>query len=421
MFFYRSLRESVFLHWARGSQAHFNTKIHESRVIVRDLLVSLERNSLLILSRILVYLGVVGLFFSQALQNFLIIGPLLVLFSRPLRKSLLQISIDPVCVSISFFLLYVLIGCLYSTAPPLSIFHQVRKYLTHYPLIPFYFILFSKQSSREKLLNFILFTSLFFSLFCVFFQHPRHFDPQEISVLLAVCCFFSMQKIIISNSIGIKILLLSCIFLLFYTLVYTVNERVGMVIAFFAVAYIFFAYFDRKKFFMSLIALLAGCILLFFFHLLPSKFYVMLSEYHAYIRTGALSSIGIRLAQLHHLKHLFLNQPIIGYGTGFFSSLGGPSHISSRFHIFENSFAEILLQNGVIGLFLFVVFLFVFYMQSSLLSMHNKIFFKFTIIAFILSSFSFPVLVLPSVGMHVFCLITSVCYSEIYSSDKTAR
>ncbi len=416
MIFSQHTKVSTCISWFKEKWATLYSTDHESHIMVRKSLIE-SPSKLLLSARLLVFIGVFGLFFSQFFQNFLFIGPLLILFSKSLRKSLMLCLSNPICICIVTFLAITMLGCLYSDASLSDIYHQQKKYLTHYTIIPFYLLLFNDKLWREKLFNCLIISSLLFCLFSFLHHAPTHAKIQEISVLLAAVCFLCLQKLLYTD-IYKKILFAFSFSFIFYSILYTVGERVGIIIVFFAINHFVFSYNGRKVFVIYSVIFVFCLILAFHFQLLPERIYIILHSYHAYKQSGALNSISLRLVEIKSVKYFFLQHPLFGYGTGsFMDTIDTPITYLSN-HVFENSFVEILLQNGLLGLFSFMLLLFVFYKQSFLLTKHYRNLLRFTVISYALASFSFSVLVLSSIGMASFCLIAACCCSEIYSIEK---
>ena len=333
----------------------------------------------LLAARWLIILEVIALLFSPPLTNFCEIALLILfLFFGELRKLLVLATKQPMVMASLLFYLLILIGTTYSIETwggSFSAFWSWRKIL----LLPMAAALFDEQTWKQKLiLNFIKIAAV--CAFLSFASKILNFQLHNYAigiivrnhatqgVMFAVAAFSTATLLIMQPTLFTKvqkIIYLIFIFALVSNVIYVTPGRSGYLALIVSVLMFTFAYIRvSKKYFTPLIILLIIPLLLISSPTVRQRISQGASEAELYKSKAEATSMGIRMILWNNTLDLIRTRPILGYGTGGFQTAytsiitSKPSWEQSITHDPHNQFLKITAELGLIGLVVFISFIF---------------------------------------------------------------
>jgi O-antigen ligase len=346
-------------------------------------------------ARICVCLGLFFLPISASLGQLIIIGSLLALFGKSFRQYypwLLKSKIIYFSMGlVGCFLLSTWVNMVHSS----QAFHQTFKYASKLLLLPLIFPLFTEAIWRRRLMNCLIVTALTFStmatlnvlgiisLEAIFHKHPlKVLSPIPWSLFVAFTLFLLTNRILDETKnrlFHISIFAALLLFMFFINL-----ERTGMLITLLLFPIVFIQRTGRKGILWGLILfpLLAGS-LYTISPIMQKRMNQAWEEAKQYRQQQiqTFSSIGLRLSFLEESFHLIKQKPWLGHGTGSFHSLFHPKSMSQATYqelheeVFgdpHNTYAHIGVQLGLLGLFVFLGWLFVQLLETYSLPLAEK-------------------------------------------------
>lgn len=342
------------------------------------------------------------------------------------------IKINHIFLMMGIFLIYIMLSSFWSEAPLKEIFISIKKYWYYLPIFIIY-----KYIKKEYILYVIssfllgMFVSEILSYGIIFsFWKIRLGNPENPSMFLhhiQYSIFLSFSAIVLFFQGLYEEKKLKFIYFLFFTTMTTnlffnvgrtgyITFLVGMVIS------LSMLYKLKIKTFVVLF-LSIGAILLLFYNKSPN-FHTRVQQgvhdiYELQEKKNYDTSIGARIGLWIAAKDIFLKNPLLGVGSAehihqknLFAKQ--PNHKEFAFLTkiahFHNSFLEIVLQYGLVGLSLF---LYILYLMSKIpINNQNIRMFKISIlIIFILGSFTDRLFYLNST-MSLFSLIFGLIFAQ---------
>ena len=265
----------------------------------------------------------------------------------------------------------------------------------------------------------------------IFYHHVTHINMhvQECSVLLAIGVFIALEKCIFNfkekNTMFamISLLLFS---LCFYSLLDNQTERVGVVLSVFLFLYAFFTLFSRRTMFAA--AVLMVCIIVGAYHFLPRFKTVIVDRTHnsaiAYASGQKETSAGVRLEMWKKSVNLWTKKPISGYGTGTFATGYSSLKVTDDLRGFkrtpENSYLQILLQMGLVGLAFFAAFLLSCWLLTCNMEGREKIIARGVMFAVALAAMSFPAFAVNNT-LTWFSVVLAAAGGNVLAQQKTVN
>jgi O-antigen ligase len=339
------------------------------------------------------------------------------------------------------FILYIIIASILSDIPIKEIFHNVKKYWYYLPIFIIYKYI-KKEYISYAISSFLLgmFVSelisygIIFSLWKVRLGTPT--NPSMFLHHIQYSIFLSFSSIVLFfNGLNEKDKKIKIIYFLFFTTITTnLFFNVGRTgyITFLAGMIISLGKLYKLKFKTFIILFLSiTAILLLFYEKSPNfntRVHQGISDvYELKEKKNYDTSIGARIALWIAAKNIFTTSPILGVGASehihkkdYFArkSTNEEFRFLTKIAHFHNSFLEILLQYGIIGLSLFIYIL---YLISKIPIIEPKIkMFKISILViFILGSFTDRLFYINST-MSLFALICGLIFAQ-YKFENTGK
>lgn len=233
------------------------------------------------------------------------------------------------------FYLVFLIAVLWTKAP----LHDVSKMLARmigYLLLPLFFMAFSINDSAKLLLKGFLIGAIFsavLSILSFVFHHHLLYGIQDNTwvvfhghilhnAFLAVAAIFCLWRILEPNlNRKAKIWFLIAYLICFIDVMFIVNGRTGQLMLL-AMSAFLFVYRFRLKGAMALVALsIIVTPLLYFSPMVQKGIKDYRSDSQKYENGNSMTSVGLRYEFHQKSTELIKMAPVIGYGTGSFSSV----------------------------------------------------------------------------------------------------
>jgi O-antigen ligase len=296
-------------------------------------------------------------------------------------KDIFTTSIPKVLKIFLIFIAFSFISYIWSDATFQEVFKYIKRYWYFFPsFLIFKYIKqeYIKYSISAFLLGMLISEIVSYSVFFQFIPplgHATISDPSPFmqhtmySVFLATTSIFLLGRFLYEEEIKYKL-----IYLIFFLSV-SVNLFIGSgrtgQIAFFGALVVLFIYKYKltiKTIFLSLISI----VFIFYtaYNLSPNfknRMHHIQNDVNGMIsKNNYRSSIGIRIGFWIITKEMFLENPILGVGTANHLNMMKETvdkelqylHGNKRFVHFHNQYWEILAQLGIVGLFLFLFFIY---------------------------------------------------------------
>ncbi|WP_032112464.1 O-antigen ligase family protein [Candidatus Paracaedibacter symbiosus] len=291
-------------------------------------------------------------------------------------------------------------------------------------LIPFFMHVFTKANERWIVNAFILsmlLTVILALIQCfpgVNFKYAAKFTSGSIfknhiatSIFMAFACFIVAHQALSHKRQERFIYCALFVFFAFH-LFYLNHGRTGYII--FAALFVLFL-FQRCTIKVIGISLISGLIIaLSVFKLSPNfnkRINEAQQEYHLYHQQGkSETSTGLRLELWRNSIKLFKQKPILGWGTNSFRKAYQTlpeTHKTTHAHNPHNQFLLIAVENGIVGLLLFLGFLLCCGWASLLMPANISHLFQGVLVTFIVGSFGNSLLGDHSEGLFfvLFCAL----------------
>ena len=357
---------------------------------------------------------------------------------------------------IAVFLLWLTINMFSSYAE----WHDRLKNLLHYvsflPVVCLAPVLFTQKKWRVVAIRSFLISALCFAMLfwlvrtggaahllqphpamLKFINRLARINPQEFSVMLGLAVYLTVLQIIfiliqragqkaqpitalrdmapraLSGRQWFAIICYGLIFILLgYVLSEVQTERIGLVVCCLLLLAIPFQVCHVK--------LAAKCSVLLLFIvglllLLPGNSEKVARTYHgimSYKQSGTLTSSGVRLRGYHRAWLLWQHHRMAGYGTGSFTFsgsgfLGGIGHV-------ENDYLGLLLQQGLVGLFLWLLVLLSFWQHIRHLPLFEKAVARGVLLGVMIAANTYPAFLVNNTMAWLVALL-GVCFGASLS------
>ena len=365
-------------------------------------------------------------------------GILLIGFYKQFYKTIFQNSVAFAGV---LLFIWVMIAMLYCHAT----WHLKIVALKHYLPLVFLPILmvFFQNSERYSILALHSFClgCFFYMLLCIMsyfdilpIAHWLHRQPTDLYLYdranysFAITTFISLQ-FTFSKESSLKTRVFYCfgVFFLLWSLLFVSTVRTDYALVLVVFIVFAFQYLSQLSLRWAVIATVAGIIGLFsVYHLsehLKQGVDRIAHGIVAYEHGDANTSSGLRLAFTQYSLVLIKQKPILGYGTGSFSSVYASHHFigldgipTTPDQILDqphNQFTYLMVEQGAIGTILFVVFLILAFKQSYRLSEKYKHLNQVIILLFVTNSF-FMSTFFYHISAYPFGVLLALCLAQQY-------
>ncbi|MCK9395383.1 MAG: O-antigen ligase family protein [Methylobacter sp.] len=191
----------------------------------------------------------------------------------------------------------------------------------------------------------------------------NHSSQSLAFVVAALCCIYLLKE---SLSWQKKCLLVGVFFLFLINIFFISPSRSGYLALPVAAAFAFVNLFGYKKL-QHVHGIIAGALLLVVLtsSTLQQRIKLGLEEKTNYQTSENITSIGIRVVFAQNTLELIRQKPLLGYGTSSFKSVYG-SHVAAKYQDWRgvpasdphNQYLFVWLENGLVGLVLFLAYIF---------------------------------------------------------------
>lgn len=372
---------------------------------------------------------------------------LVVLFSGQWKQKWQKISQNPLTYWLWALGALLLIGALYSAGKTHFIQHDLYKHLWVF-LTPLFFWLFATEQDRRFVLNaFLVSISAVLLLSYLKFFHWIPWQNKLIDVLhlnkvgaqatvfqshisqsfflaLASGCWFYRFYEEDKNKVWYALLTLAATFNIFFLN----SGRTGYIAYILIMLFLFYQLLSVKKFIVS--SLLLFVIVLFAF-----STSTMLHDRVASIGKNAKvqgTSVGLRVAMLENGWKIFKKRPWFGYGTGGFSA--GYAALSSADiaktktnpldsgllqYTLENTFLNIMIEYGLVGLLFLLSFIVALYVYAGRLSAPYPILMRAFLLIFFAGAMA-TAFFASSFSKSLFSIMLALGYSDLVMESRSA-
>lgn len=313
-------------------------------------------------------------------------------------------------------------------------FHQFFKYSHKFIFILFLLPLFIDEKWRRYTLDTLIYTALVFSIiYCLHAYHIVNFHTEAIfhrdfwyilsripwSFYVAIAAFILLNRVLDEEK-NKKINMAYCVFLLFF--IFFVNaERTGMLVT---LALLSLFIVQRKGLkgvlIMVLLVPLLSISLYFASPIVKSRINLAMDNIHNYQQGKVNTSIGLRMAFARNSLQLVEKKLWFGYGTGSFTHMyektGGPRLEVDGPPLGDphNSYINLLVQVGMIGLFTFMSWLLMQLIETFSLPKNERRLMQGLILAFVIACFCVSAFLKSRIFMLYICS-SLVLYASRFS------
>lgn len=375
---------------------------------------------------------------STALSSILFILTLLSIpFKEDYFKDLKQTLRLPIVKLLICFVIWMIIGLAYNPAPLKAVGHPLKQAIK--PLGIFFMIPLITPNNQSLIIKAFIYSMLLTAILAIiqhlpglYFELKPHHDygPGSIFKNRITTSFFSafasffMAHITFDNSAYkgrnylFNILILSALTL---HVLFLNAGRTGFIIFFVLFTLFLFQKYQWKKRIIGFgILIILSTVSFHFSSQIKERAMQVKEQYAAYSMGKSDTSVGLRLEFAQNSFNLLKQKPIIGWGTGSFPEAYKTLPVDKK--IVEstnphNQYALIAVENGVIGLFLFCLFLAYSLWISFFLNKEVSCIFQGIIIAFGVGSLGNSLL-LDHAESFLFTLFTALALSNLIPSRK---
>lgn len=330
------------------------------------------------------------------------------------------------------------VGVIYSSAPFAEALNAFKKY--GFRLMAFVVLapLFCRSKSRYYVFYTVIAASILYSFMDILdgyhlitieniFHKPKHVFLSPLPFGL-FCAFSSLLTLFfLCTYTNLK---KTFSVLLGYQLIYLffINEERTALIVFIAMAFVFLVRKlpFKKRLLMALPTLLLIITVGFFSSVMKHRAELVLQDIKAYQKGEVHTSIGLRVEYLIHSFKLIKENPLLGSGTGSFSTeykkTGGPNVTISDTSLGDphNSYVHIWVQLGFVGLIAFLGWLYSQWQFSTRLMSNEKILLRCFLLAFMLSSLSESSFY-RSRNANLYLVMAVVCMGNVFQPRRKIR
>ena len=318
---------------------------------------------------------------STAVTSIASVGFLLTWLISGLAAQSLKISFQhPVGKVILLFFLWLIIGTLYADT---DLDVKIATILSWQKLF-FVFILlgvfYQEQWQRRFVYSYVIFmvvAAIIAIPLWLFDLNVRpgstgpgifmtNWSSQSIAFVAAlVCCLFLIKNSMLS--VLQKRYIWTAIILFIFNILFISSSRSGYLALLAAVFFVGVYFYGYKKLPQILTALLAILLIVGFSSTrLQERLKLAVNEQHSYQSSSNETSIGLRMVFYKNTLELIKEKPIFGYGTSSFEKTYS-AYAASKFQDWHgiktgdphNQYLFVLLENGLIGLILFLAYIYV--------------------------------------------------------------
>jgi O-antigen ligase len=336
---------------------------------------------------------------------------------------------NPVILFAVLLFLYLALGVTYSTAAPVNAFSTLSKYreLLLLAILPPFF---QSEFIRHWAWNAFIIASIVTLLgsYAIYFGMIDYMQPEDPSIknrithslLIAFFAFFCMHKSLQEGKYGK--LYIALLVLCIHNLFFLVSGRTGQLIFLLLMLLFYIQRFSAKK---AVLLITATFALLFLFITCSDRANRInegFSQTQNYLHseTGETNtSMGQRLTFWKHSLALIAEKPWLGHGTGSYPTeynrMAAKADIASNNP--HNEYLMITVQIGIVGLLLFLAFLFSQYQCSLKLLNEYQWFAQGVLVALAINSL-FNSTILDFTEGHWFSAIIALCFSTLPFKTK---
>jgi O-antigen ligase len=191
----------------------------------------------------------------------------------------------------------------------------------------------------------------------------NHSSQSLAFVVAALCCIFLLKE---SLSLQKKRLLVGVLFLFLFNIFFISPSRSGYLALPVAAVFAFVNLYGYKKL-LHILGITATALLLVVLtsSTLQQRIKLGLEEKTNYQTSENITSIGIRVVFAQNTFELIQQKPLLGYGTSSFKSVYS-SHVATKYQDWRgaptsdphNQYLFIWLENGLVGLLLFLAYIY---------------------------------------------------------------
>jgi O-antigen ligase len=270
------------------------------------------------------------------------------------------------------------IGGLYSTGSPKEVLFQIHKYAKILFILPAITLLQEKKWQQQALIAFssAMFLTLMLSLITVIWPlsfipsttngpTDNHFifkDHVAQNLMMSFFAFFLAENALSTTNVKTKVILFSLAALAAIDILFFVAGRTGFLsLAFNALVLLFFLPSKKQKLGGLLLLLILTVLTFQFSENFRSRTELAITEFKSQDKKE-LTSVGQRVEFFKKSVQLVKEKPILGFGTGSyareFCRIADSTEWceAGRFHP-HNQFLAFLVQLGVVGLIVYLIFI----------------------------------------------------------------
>lgn len=350
-------------------------------------------------ARLFVYATVLALPFSHHYVHVFITAAIILSFiTNDHRERFFSVLKQPSIVIGAGLVLLLILTMSYTVASPSDAGTWLTKY-TKILYIPLIYPLFFEAKHRRQLVNALIVASVAMVALAALYWHHHYFftgqnsrgffiNPIEASVLCAMASFMVLHRFSQGEMRWFNLVLFA---LIIYGLCFYNFERTGILITTVLAGYVCFNRYRFKGVLITLLTVFLMGVLTYSFS--PNMRYRMT---HAFTFTRKnpnykYSSSGFRLMYYWNTLKIIKQSPWIGFGVGSFikkyQQTGGPAFVRKG-PLYEphNSYLFMTAQAGIVGLGLFLWWLFAMWEDSYKLEPESKLLLRGVLIAFIINA-----------------------------------
>jgi len=314
--------------------------------------------------------------------------------------------------------------------------HEFKKYAGNFFLALLVLPVFFAEKYRKRLLSWMVIVAFITSIFwasCLYFKFNLLFGKPIIpniiskipwSYFLALSAFLLAHQICENPKKRVyKILVLIWFF---YCLFFISNERSGMIVGLLLAIVLSFQRFKTRYAILSLFLVPLIAISLYFISPMVHRGVVL--GYHdiqAFKKGELRTSWGLRLAFAQNSFHLIKERPVFGYGTGAFpyayQTTKGPTlSQGSMLGDPHNTYLHLWVEIGIIGLCVFLLFLFSLWAQAKKLPQMERFLIQGLVLSFSTMCFLVSALLRQRIEV-LFLLLMIVGIASYRTAQKNVR